>query len=477
MSFLLGSGAGFSGDRTDAAIAVVDELVRRGQPSALVFETLGERTLAAAHRRMREDPEGGYEPLLGELLEPVLDKCMAHGISILGNFGAADPRGACRCISTLATRIGRPEVHLAEVFGDDIRQRLQELDLQRWEAESGELPDEERLVSANVYLGAEPLVKALQLGADVVVAGRVADPALFLAPLIAHFGWAWDDWDRLAAGMMAGHLGECGSQVSGGYFADPGFKDVSGLAHLGYPIIEVEADGRLLVTKPEGSGGLVTERTVKEQLLYEVHDPANYLTPDVVVDLSEAQVRQIAADRVEVSGIRGKPAPARLKTTVCYDAGWQGEAEISYAGPNALARARLAAQILRERLSFRTPQDLRSRFDIIGLLSVFNDDDGRMTPRDDEAVDGDYRLRLAVEHAERRWVERATQELLALYCAGPAGGGGVRRNFQRRLLSASWLVRREDIVSGARHYCADERADKSADEEVGAEWRRGREVL
>lgn len=249
---------------------------------------------------------------------------------------------------------------------------------------------------------------------------------------------------------MAGHLAECGSQVSGGYFADPGYKDVPGMARLGYPIIEVEGDGRLVVTKPAGSGGRVDERTVKEQLLYEVHDPSHYLTPDVVVDLSEAEVRCIGRDRVEVTGIRGKPAPARLKTTVCYDAGWQGEAEISYAGPNALARARLAADTLRERLSFRAPGDLRSRFDIIGHVSVFNDDDGKLALAREQSLDGDYRLRLAVEHAERRWVERATQELMALYCAGPAGGGGVRRYFQRRLLSASWLVRREDVMAGAR---------------------------
>lgn len=455
MSFLLGSGAGFSGDRTDAAIAVVDELIRRGEPCALIFETLGERTLAAAHRRMREDPEGGYEPLIDELIEPILEKCLSRGIRILGNFGAADPDGACRRIEALARRLSLPGIALVEVYGDDIRQRLSHLDLVPWEAEVGELPDETALVSANVYLGAQPLVEALQLGAEVVVAGRVADPALFLAPLIDHFGWAPDDWDRLAAGMMAGHLGECGSQVSGGYFADPGFKEVPGMAHLGYPIIEVEADGVLVVTKPTGSGGLVTERTVKEQLLYEVHDPASYLTPDVIVDLTKVEVRQLAVDRVEVRGIRGKPAPERLKTTICYDAGWQGEAEISYAGPNALARARLAADVLRERLGFRAPVDLRSRFDIIGHLSVFNDDDGGMPDRSDEQPDGDYRLRLAVEHSERRWVERATQELMALYCAGPAGGGGVRRHFQRRLLSASWLVRREDIVAGARWHRGD----------------------
>lgn len=452
MTFLLGCGAGFSGDRTDASIAVVDELIRRKGPSALIFETLGERTLAGAHRRKREDLEGGYEPLLEELLEPVIAKCRTNQIRIIGNFGAADPYGACRKVDALATRLDIHNMCIAEVFGDDIRENLHELDLLQWEAEKREVPQDEDLVSANVYLGASPLVEAISLGAEIVVAGRVADPSLFLAPLINHFGWAWDDWDHLAAGTMAGHLGECGSQVSGGYFADPGLKEVPGMARLGYPIIEVDADGSLVVTKPAGTGGCVTERTVKEQLLYEVHDPSNYLTPDVVVDLTNVKIREVGHNRVEVSGIRGKPSPDRLKATVCYDGGWLGEAEISYAGPNALMRARLAAEILRERLSFRVPSELRSRFDIIGYVSVFNDDDSRLIMNEPRSADGDYRLRLAVEYRERRWVKRATQELLALYCSGPAGGGGVRQSLSRRLLSASYLVRRQDVCAGARIY-------------------------
>ncbi|MES1924438.1 acyclic terpene utilization AtuA family protein [Salinisphaera sp. T31B1] len=445
MSFLLGSGAGFSGDRTDAAGPVVAELIRRGSPSALIFETLGERTLAAAHRAMRDNPDAGYEPLLDELMRPILADCLDNDIAVLSNLGAANPLGACRRVAAIAEELGYREARIARVQGDDILDRLTRLDLAPWETESSQLPDPRTLISANVYLGAAPLAEALADQAQIVISGRVADPALFLAPLVHHFGWAWDDWDRLAAGMMAGHLGECGAQVTGGYFSDPGYKDVPGMAWLGYPIIEVEADGHLIITKPPGTGGQVTEQTVKEQLLYEVHDPGHYLTPDVVVDLSAATVTQCGPDRVAVTGIRGKPAPDRLKTTVCYDGGYQSEAEISYAGPNALARARQAAAVLRARLAFRAPADLRSRLDIIGAISVFDDDESTLGGAGQAPADGDYRLRLAVEHGQRRWVERATQELLALYCAGPAGGGGVRRSFQRRVCTASYLVRREDV--------------------------------
>lgn len=267
--------------------------------------------------------------------------------------------------------------------------------------------------------------------------------------------------------MMAGHVAECGAQVSGGYFADPGFKDVPGLATVGYPIIEVEQDGSLVITKPANTGGCVTEQTVKEQLLYEVHDPANYLTPDVTVDLTHAEVRQLAPNRVAVTGIRGKPAPERLKTTVCYECGWQGEAEISYAGPNALARAQLAAQVLRERLVFRAPAELRTRLDIIGLASVFDSDSGELQRSAAPSTSGDYRLRLAAEHRAALGGACHARAFGALLCWA-SGRGGVRRQFQRRVFTASYLVKRSDIHAhatlfepSAQHTHRSERYDAS----------------
>lgn len=445
MTVVIGCGAGFSGDRTDAARPLVDALMTYDTPRALMFETLGERTLAAAQLRRVNDPESGDEPLLEEFLAPILGDCITHQITILGNFGAANPDAARRRISRLAHQAGYPNACLATVHGDDVRERLNELDWLAWEGERRSLPELEYVVAANVYLGAGALIDAMGLGAHVVITGRVADPALALAPLCYHHDWARDDWDRLAAGTLAGHLIECGTQVTGGYFADPGFKDVPGMATLGYPLVEVERDGRLVITKPPGTGGLVTEQTVKEQLLYEIHDPGAYITPDVVIDLRDVNIRQLSKDRVEVTGVRGKPAPERLKTTISFLDGYQGEAEISYAGPNAYARATLARETLRQRLAMRCPPSLRSRFDLIGVSSVF-DGDAQYSAAPIHDMANDIRLRLAVEHCDKHAVELATQELLALYCCGPAGGGGVRRQHSQRLKTASFLVPRHQVV-------------------------------
>ncbi len=303
----IGCAAGFSGDRTDAALPVVQALIGGGGPAVLIFETLAERTLALAQLARRTDPQAGFEPLLDELLRPVLALCLEHGIRIVSNFGAANPEGAARRIHQLATELGLRCPRVAVVHGDDLSGPGHQPLLSG--ALGSALPAEP-VVSANAYIGAEPIAGALRAGADVVVCGRVADPSLVVGPALAHFGWRLDDWDRLARATMAGHLLECGAQVTGGYFADPGYKDVPGMAQLGYPIAEIDADGHCTLSKPEGTGGRIDERTVKEQLLYELHDPAAYLTPDVVADITAATVREIAPGRVRLEGVRGHQRPA-----------------------------------------------------------------------------------------------------------------------------------------------------------------------
>jgi hypothetical protein len=267
----------------------------------------------------------------------------------------------------------------------------------------------------------------------------VADPSLTVGPALAHFGWSRDDWDRIARATMAGHLLECGAQVTGGYYADPGLKEVPDLAHVGFPIAEIDEQGDCTITKADGTGGCVDEHTVKEQLLYELHDPAAYLTPDVIADISGAQVREVARDAVRLTGVRGHARPATLKVNVFHEHGWLAEGEISYAGRGAEARARLAARVLHERLAGAGPL----RIDLVGVASVFGDDGGRWLEGQPAGDARDVRLRAAMNHPERAVAERLTREVTALYTCGPAGGGGVRTGLRARLATVSCGLPRE----------------------------------
>ena len=439
----IGCAAGFSGDRTDAAGPVVDALLAAGGPAFLIFETLAERTLALAQLARRANPDAGYEPLLDDMLRPVLARCLQGGIRIVSNFGAAHPEAAARRIHALAAELGLPAPRIAVVQGDDLSAPHQRPLLEQALGPALQGLD---VVSANAYLGAEAIADALLAGADIVVCGRVADPSLAVGPALAHFGWARDDWTRIARATMAGHLLECGTQVTGGYYADPGYKDVPGLATLGYPIAEIDADGHCTITKPAGTGGRIDAHTVKEQLLYEVHDPAAYLTPDVVADITEAEVTELAPDRVRLSGVRGHARPAGLKVNVCHATGWFAEGEISYAGARAEGRARLAAQVLRERLAGLGPL----RADLIGVASVFADDGGQWLADQPAGDAQDVRLRVALNHTDKPSAERLGREVTALYTCGPAGGGGVRTALRQRLGTVSCTVPREQVPASFR---------------------------
>ena len=439
----MGCGAGFSGDRVDAGLPVVETIARSGRPGAIMFETLAERTLALGHLARRADPALGYEPLLAQIIMPILPLCVQAGIPIVGNFGAANPHGAARLVQRLAAEAGLAGLRIAVIEGDDVTDHVNLDDLNVWEGDAGLAGSTEGLIAANVYLGARPIADALLAGAQVVVTGRVADPALALGPIAAHFGWAWDDWDRLAACTLVGHLLECGAQVTGGYFADPGWKDVPDPARIGFPIAEIGADGSFVLTKAQGTGGLVTRRTVTEQILYEMHDPAAYLTPDVTLDVTGVTLDPDGPDRVRVRGARGHPAPPSLKATVSFEGDIIGEAEIGYAGPNARARARLAGAVIAERIAMRGLH-VRHRIDLIGASSAFDDDGGTLAAL---AGDGpEFRMRLAVSASSRATVEACLQEVLALLCCGPAGGGGMRSQVRARVRTVSYLVPR-NLVS------------------------------
>jgi hypothetical protein len=329
MTLRIGAGAGFAGDRIDPAV----DLATRGRLDFLCFECLAERTLAYGHLARMADPGKGFDPRIERRLGAVLQACAANGTTIITNMGVANPRAAGRVTVELAKRMGLA-LRIAVVEGDDLTATVAR-------------DFEERVVGANAYLGAQAIIPALDHEPHVVITGRVADPSLYVAPLAHRLGWKLDDWHHLGAGTAIGHLLECTTQVTGGYFADPPFKTVPNMAFLGFPYAEVEDDGSGVVTKLDGTGGVVDERTVKEQLLYEVHDPRAYLTPDVTADFSGAKLSQQAPDRVGIAGITGRARPEKLKVIVGFDGGFLAEAEFSYAGPGAATRAELAASIVR----------------------------------------------------------------------------------------------------------------------------------
>jgi hypothetical protein len=293
-----------------------------------------------------------------------------------------------------------------------------------------------RLISANAYLGADALLPALAGGANVVITGRVADPALFLAPLMHRFGWRADDWPRLGQGILVGHLLECAAQVSGGYIADPGRFDVPDLHDLGFPLAEVEADGRATITKLPGTGGRIDRLTCTAQLLYELGDPSRYLQPDVVADFSRVRFTETGPHRVWAEGAGGTARPHALKATLGYRDGWIGEGQISYAGPGARERGALAQQVLIQRLRVRGLDALERRCELIGVDAMHGPQHGgELTPYE-------VRVRLAVRCATRQQAETVGQEVEALYLNGPAAGGGVTQSVREVIAAASALLPR-----------------------------------
>jgi hypothetical protein len=432
----IGSGAGYSGDRIEPAV----ELAEKGDIQYLVFECLGERTVALAQQARMKDPDGGYDPLLEERMRAVLPVCAEKGIKIVTNMGAANPEAAAWKTAEIARSLGLSALKIAAIVGDDVLDACKDGDLPIMEFDGTIRQLGNRLLSANAYLGAEPMAQALTAGADIVITGRASDPALFLAPMIHAFGWAMDDWNLLGQGTVAGHLLECAGQITGGYFADPGYKDVPGLARLGFPIGEVGEDGGLVITKVAGSGGAVTARTCKEQLLYEVHDPEKYFQPDVVADFSHVRVEEIGPDRVRVSGGRGSQRTDTLKISVGYVDSYIGEGQISYAGPGAQARGRLALEIVRERLKLTAVAASELRFELVGADALHGP---AISARANEPYE--VRVRVSGRTENLREAIRIGNEVETLYTNGPAGGGGAWKSAREVLAVASVLLPRDQV--------------------------------
>ena len=325
----LGGGQGFYGDGHAPVAGLLDAGV-----DYLVCEALAELTLAILQKDRQRDESLGYTRDLPLYVHAVLPYVLEGRTRFITNAGGINPVAAGRAVQGALKAAGVSGVKVATIVGDDVRGRADELGL----------PDD--ALFANAYLGARPIVDALDRGAQIVITGRVADASLFLAPLAHEFGWGWDDWDRLAAGVVVGHLLECSGQVTGGNYSGAWWENPDPTA-IGFPIAEVDEDGSAVITKPEKTGGFVTFDTVREQLLYEVHDPARYLNPDVVADFTSLTLEDQGGDRVRVSGTRGAPAPETYKGLVCTPAGYAGEARMAYSWPDAEAKARAAMAFIR----------------------------------------------------------------------------------------------------------------------------------
>ncbi|MEQ9177084.1 MAG: acyclic terpene utilization AtuA family protein [Alphaproteobacteria bacterium] len=430
----IGTGAGFQGDRIEPAV----DLAERGELDYLVFECLGERTIALAQQARIADPSGGYDPNLERRMRAILPICARNGTRIVSNMGAANPLAAAERTIAIARDLGLTGLKVAAVTGDDVTGIIGRSVLDETRAPAAELGD--RLVSANAYIGVKGLIDALSAGADVVICGRASDPTLFLAPLMHEFGWAPDDVTRLGRGTLVGHMLECAAQVTGGYFADPGKKDVTGLAQVGYPFAEVSADGTAVLSKLPGTGGRISVASCTEQLLYEIHDPARYLQPDVVADFSGVCFNEIGPDSIAMSGADGASATGFLKVSVGYLDGWIGEGQISYAGANCVARGNMAISLMRERLTPYTDSLMEQRGELIGVNSVWPAATATSQPTE-------VRMRYAARCSDAETARMIGEEVEGLYLAGPAGGGGVTKGVRVCLAIASTLLPASQVTT------------------------------
>lgn len=428
----IGAGAGFAGDRIEPAL----DLLEYAELDYLAFECLAERTIGLAQAARQNNPDAGFDPLLRERMQASLPIAARRGVRMISNMGAANPLAGAREVARVAQELGLAGYVTAAVFGDDVLDVVVNGDYPLLERDGACRDLGASVVSANAYMGADGIVEALRLDAQTVITGRVCDPALFLAPLIHEFGWKADDWDLLGQGTLVGHMLECAGQLCGGYFANPGRHDVPDLATLGFPYADVFADGQAVFGKLASAGGCLTEATCKEQVLYEILDPARYLQADVTADFSAVRVESVGPDRVMAHGAKGRERPDKLKVSISYEDGYIGEGQIGYAGPGAGERGRLALDIVCDRLRQTGAQCSDLRLELIGVDSI----DRRANSKAQEP--GEVRARVVARTGSLRDAERIGAEVEALYTNGPMGGGGVTRSTRKVLAVASTLVDR-----------------------------------
>lgn len=416
----IAAGQGFWGDLPDAPV----RQVQGGPIDYLMLDYLAEVTMSIMQKQKARDPNAGYARDFVSLMKEILPICVERGIKVVANAGGVNVPGCAAAVRDVAVELGLDEkVRIGMVRGDDILDRIDELlaaGIELRNLDTGEplAVVRTRIQSANAYLGAAPIVEALGLGANIVITGRATDTGLTLGPLIHEFGWAADDWDRLAAGTIAGHIIECGAQCSGGN-CQYDWENIPDLANIGFPIAEASSDGTFIITKHEGTGGCVNIPSVKEQLLYEMGDPHEYITPDCIADFTTIQLADNGPDRVRVFGIKGRPATDSLKVSISYSSGFKAVGTLVYSWPDAYKKAKVADRVLRERLDRLGLKFQQVLTEFVGANAAHGPLAGDPSP--DLA---EVQLRIAVRGNDRAAVERFTKEIAPLILTGPPGVTG-----------------------------------------------------
>ena len=414
----IASGQGFWGDLQTAPL----DQVSKGPIDYIVMDFLAEVTMSILQKQKKRNPELGYAKDLVSMTEQILPICAAKGIKIITNGGGVNPQACGEAILKCAQKKGIKGLKVGIVVGDDILDRMDQLHhrgINLSNMDTGE-PIEtvrQKILSANVYFGAAPIVEALRRGADIVITGRTTDTGLTLAPMTYEFGWSEDDWDRLASGTVAGHILECGGQASGGNFSAD-WESVPDIAHIGFPIAESYANGEIVITKHEQSGGMVTVQTVKEQLLYEIGDPTRHVTPDVTADFTTITLQQEGKDRVRLSGVKGRPATDTYKVSMSYHDGYTAVGTLTFAWPDALEKARRADEVLRTRLADAGLAFEEINTEFLGLNSCHG------PIAEVPNVVNEVVLRIGVRSQSHTDVERFGKEIAPLILTGPPGVTG-----------------------------------------------------
>lgn len=432
-SVRIGGGLGFYGDSWQPVKASIE----RGNVQYIASDHLAELTLAILQKDRQRDPKLGYTRDLVPMLAELLPLALPRGVKFILNAGGLNPMAAREVLLAALKRLG-VKLKVGVVLGDSVIERLDELQasgvaLNHMDTGGDIASVRERLLFANAYLGARPLVEALAAGADIVLTGRVADAALFLAPMVYELGWCWDEWDKLAQGIVVGHLMECSGQATGGNFGGD-WRSIPNLAHIGYPIAEVAENGDAVLTKAPNTGGRVSFDTLREQLLYEVHDPAHYLTPDVDVDMTTLHMEEFGPNQVRVKGATGRPAPETFKVVAGYEDGYMGQATIGYAWPDALAKAQLAAQIVQQQMTESGLQPEETLIEYLGYNSIHGP---LADPAASEGLNEVY-LRIAVRCKEKRDADKLGRLLTPLGLSGPPFIGGASGITASRGLLGIW---------------------------------------